>query len=64
MIQNNTVKNHNDREKASDSIINSPEFNLYARNKINLRSNMITKTQEIETESFNTFLDKRNRKSD
>ena len=63
MLQNNTVKSNNDIEKAYESIINSAEFNYCAQNKMNPRINMQTKIKTLETESFDNFPDKRNRKS-
>ena len=59
MIQNNRIKNHNDTEKAYDSIINSSEFNFNTRNKISITSDMKAITQQLNTGSFDTFIEKK-----
>lgn len=59
MFQNNTVKNRNDTEKSYDTIINSSEFISNARNKLNMKSNLLTKKKALEFDAFDISIDKR-----
>ena len=59
MIHNSRMKNHNDTEKAYDSIINSAEFIFNTRNKIGINSDIKLEVQQLNTESFDTYLEKK-----
>jgi hypothetical protein len=53
------MKNHDDTEKAYDTIINSTEFIFNTRNKIGINSDIKAMAQQLNTESFDTYLEKK-----
>jgi hypothetical protein len=59
MTHNSRVKNHNDTEKAYDTIINSTEFIFNTRNKIGINGDIKAMAQQLNTESFDTYLEKK-----
>ena len=59
MIQNFRGKITKDTESAPDTIINSSEFSVNTRNKLTANADNTVITQQLNIETFDTFIEKK-----